>query len=129
MGKGSGDEDDAAAAAKEARESLERMWAASAGGDTQKEDEDDDQLLREVRQALPELEGEGADGSSAKVGLESHTGMMRCKYSLALTEIDCVELLCSAAVAEKKMSRSSDMNTRLFKERGCKVSLLHSSKL
>ncbi|CAM9373933.1 unnamed protein product [Ectocarpus sp. 12 AP-2014] len=67
MGKGNSDEDDAAAAAREARESLERMWASSAGASGQDEeeeedeDEDDGQLLREVRQALPELEGEGAE--------------------------------------------------------------------
>ncbi|CAN0494355.1 unnamed protein product, partial [Ectocarpus sp. 12 AP-2014] len=65
MGKGNGDEDDAAAAAREARESLERMWASSAGAsgedEEEEENEDDGQLLREVRQALPELEGEGAE--------------------------------------------------------------------
>lgn len=72
MGKGNGDEDDAAAAAREARESLERMWASSAGASSQEEqeeeNEDDGQLLREVRQALPELEGEVIDRDSAKVG-------------------------------------------------------------
>lgn len=72
-----GDEDDAAAAAREARESLERMWASSAAAsETSQEQEQDeglgghqDQLLREVREALPELQGEGADGDSAMVSL------------------------------------------------------------
>lgn len=72
LGGSGGDEDDAAAAAREARESLERMWASSAGSSSQEQDDDDDddgdddQLLREVREALPELQGEGADGDSAK---------------------------------------------------------------
>lgn len=63
------DEDEAAAAAQEARESLERMWANSAGSSSpeQEQDAEDDQLLREVREALPELQGEGADGGSAEV--------------------------------------------------------------
>lgn len=62
-----GDEDDASAAAREARESLERMWASSASETSSELDEGDDQLLREVREALPELQGEGADGDSAMV--------------------------------------------------------------
>lgn len=71
MGKGNSDEDDAAAAAREARESLERIWAPSAGASGQDEEEaeneNDGQLLREVRQALPELEGEVIDRDSATV--------------------------------------------------------------
>lgn len=64
-----GEEDEDAAAAREARESLERMWANSASESVQELDQGDDQLLKEVREALPELQGEGADGDSAMVSL------------------------------------------------------------
>lgn len=64
-----GGEDEDAAAAREARESLERTWANSASEVSRELDQGDDQLLREVRQALPELQGEGADGDSAMVSL------------------------------------------------------------
>ena len=65
----SGEEDEDAAAAREARESLERMWANSASESSQELDQGDDQLLKEVRQALPELQGEGTDGDSAMVSI------------------------------------------------------------
>lgn len=86
-GGGGGDEDEAAAAAQEARESLERMWANSAGASDSgnpEEDSGDDQLLREVRQALPELQGEGADGDSAEVRMSEGVVSRRggdCRFS------------------------------------------------
>eukprot|EP00903_Cladosiphon_okamuranus_P017750 g16339.t1 len=46
------------------------MWANSASESVQEIDHGDDQLLREVKEALPELQGEGADGDSA-MGLEA----------------------------------------------------------
>lgn len=67
--KSGGDEDEDAAAAREARESLERMWANSASESIQELGQGDDQLLREVREALPELQGETTDGDSAMVSL------------------------------------------------------------
>lgn len=45
------------------------MWAASASEVSREQDEAGDQLLREVREALPELQGEGADGDSAMVSV------------------------------------------------------------
>eukprot|EP00752_Nemacystus_decipiens_P011914 g10565.t1 len=46
------------------------MWANSASESSRELDQGDDQLLREVRQALPDLQGEGADGDSA-MGVEA----------------------------------------------------------
>lgn len=75
-----GDEEDPAEAAREARESLERMWASSAGAVSQEKDAGDDQLLREVREALPGLEGERADGDSAKASPDAVLFMDRRLY-------------------------------------------------
>lgn len=88
------DEDDASAAARESRESLERMWANSASESNQELDQGDDQLLREVREALPELKGEGVDGDSAMV---SPGVLLRYRVVIIFTAVVESQSICAEA--------------------------------